>query len=167
MKMKAFAAACALVLAGPAMASCSKTTTWGDLGAGDVEGFFSTYASAGSFTDCYKFNLTEAATGFGGFIEIDPYSKLDVSSVSLFLGSSLVSADTTPADFKFASLGIGSYTLAFSGTVKNVPGTAAYVGGFATVAAPVPEPEAYAMMLAGFFGVGVGVLRRKKAAPSA
>ena len=61
----------------------------------------------------------------------------------------------------------GSYTLAFSGTVKSVPGLAAYAGGFATVAAPVPEPEAYAMMLAGFFGVGFGVLRRKKAAPSA
>ena len=90
-----------------------------------------------------------------------------MSSVFLFMGASLVGSDSSPEEFNFGSLGAGDYRLQVAGNVYRDAGLintkVGYVGGLTTVAAPVPEPETYAMLLAGFFGVGVGVLRRKKA----
>jgi PEP-CTERM motif len=176
MKIKGFAAACALVLAGPAMAgACSTgTTNWGDLSGLGVGGLSNEFSSQGSFNDCYTFSLSAAAFTFGGMKEFDPlFNKLDidVTSVFLFMGSNLIASDSSPKAFNFGALGAGDYRLQVSGNVTTDPGfvktKVGYSGALFTVAAPVPEPETYAMLLAGFFGVGVGVLRRKKAAPSA
>ena len=92
--------------------------------------------------------------------------------MSLFSGASLIASDSTPGvfdgGFTFGGLNAGSYTLAVNGLVTNDFGftntNVRYDGAIVTLAAPVPEPEAYALMLAGFFGVGFGVLRRKKQA---
>lgn len=62
----------------------------------------------------------------------------------------------------------GNGVIQFSGSINSISWTnpvAENWYGF-TVGVPVaavPEPETYAMLLAGFFGVGVGALRRKKA----
>lgn len=172
MKIKGFAAICALALAGPAMAaSCTSTSNWGDMGPPAAQLFGNSFGSAGAFSDCYTFTLDGSAVAFGGTVEIDPiFNKLDidVSSVSLFYGSNLVGADSTPGLFSFGNLSAGSYTLAVAGLVSTDRGfvntKVGYAGGIVTLAAPVPEPESYAMMLAGFFGVGFSVLRRKKQA---
>jgi len=172
MNYKGLAAACALVLAGPAMAgACATgTTNWGDMSAPGIVGFTNSFSGPGSFNDCYTFSLTSSASAFGGAIELDPlFNRLDidVSSVFLFMGASLVGSDSSPEEFNFGSLGAGDYRLQVAGNVYRDAGLintkVGYVGGLTTVAAPVPEPETYAMLLAGFFGVGVGVLRRKKA----
>jgi len=179
MKFKGFAAICALALAAPAMAAtCTSTSNWGDMGPPAAQLFGHSFGSAGAFSDCYTFTLDASAMGFGGTIESDtPFNKLDidVSSVSLFSGSNLIGSDSTPGvfegGFNFGGLTAGSYTLAVNGLVSRDFGFnnagVSYKGGILTLAAPVPEPEAYAMMLAGFFGVGFGVLRRKKVASSA
>jgi PEP-CTERM motif len=172
MKIKGFAAICALALAAPAMAAtCTSTSAWGDMGPPAAQLFGHSFGSAGAFNDCYTFTLDGSATAFGGTVEIDPiFDKLDidVSSVSLFSGSNLIGADATPGLFSFGGLSAGNYTLAVAGLVSNAPGfintRVGYSGGLVTLAAPVPEPESYAMMLAGFFGVGFSVLRRKKQA---
>ena len=172
MNYKGFAAVCALVLAGPAMAgSCpTGTTNWGDMSAPAATGFSHAFSAPGSFNDCYTFSLSSDASAFGGMIEIDPlFDKLDidVSMVYLFQGLNLVGSDSSPAEFSFGSLGAGDYRLQVAGNVTRTPGfidtKVGYIGSLVTVAAPVPEPETYAMLLAGFFGVGVGALRRKKA----
>jgi hypothetical protein len=176
MKIKGFAAICALALAAPAMAAtCTSTSAWGDMGPPAAQLFGHTFGSAGAFSDCYTFSLDASAAGFGGTIETDPLLNkldIDISSVSLFYGSALVASDSTPGlfegGFTFGGLSAGSYTLAVNGLVSQHAGFTntgvSYAGGIVTLAAPVPEPEAYAMMLAGFFGVGFGVLRRKKQA---
>jgi hypothetical protein len=176
MKIKGFAAICALALASPAMAStCTSTSAWGDLGTPAAQVFGNSFGSAGAFSDCYTFSLDASAVGFGATIEADPLLNklnIDVSSVSLFAGSTLISSDSTPGifdgGFRFGGLGVGDYTLAVNGQVSRSAGfndkAVKYVGSFTALAAPVPEPESYAMMLAGFLGVGFGVLRRKKQA---
>lgn len=176
MKIKGFAAICVLALAAPAMAAtCTSTSAWGDMGPPAAKLFDHSFGSAGAFSDCYTFTLNDSAVGFGGTIETDPWLNklnIDISSVSLFSGASLIASDSTPGvfggGFTFGGLNAGSYTLAVNGLVTNAFGftntNVRYDGAIVTLAAPVPEPEAYALMLAGFFGVGFGVLRRKKQA---
>ena len=171
MKLKQMAAACALVLAGPAMAACTSDANWGNLGVPDSHSFGNWFTQTGSFNDCYSFSLGTGASTAGWVWEFDLSNKLDidVSSVSLFLGSSLIGSESTPDVFNFGSLGTGNYRLEVAGNVGTDTGRAlgfgvGYFGSVSTIAAAVPEPESYAMMLAGFLGVGFGVLRRKKQA---
>lgn len=171
MKLKVLVTLCAALAGGSAMAaSCSSTSNFGNMGPPGFALFSNNFDHAGSFSDCYTFSLNSAADSFGGVIEIDPwFNKLDidVSSVSLFFGSNLVGQDSSPWSFGFGSLAAGNYTLAVAGQVSRDGGftnaPVFYTGSMATVAAAVPEPETYAMMLAGLFGVGA-VVRRRKAA---
>jgi hypothetical protein len=176
-KIKAFLASIALALsASSSMAaladSCTSTTSWNSLGPPDVEIFGNSFKSTGKFLDCYTFNLSSSASAFGGVIEIDAlFNKLDidVKSVSLFLGENQIgSTDYDPFTFTFSSLaGGGLYTLAVGGSVDRDPGfwnvPVAYAGLIATIAAPVPEPGAAALMIAGLLGVGALAWRRRDA----
>jgi hypothetical protein len=175
MKIKALLASIALTVAASAsmaaLPTCYSTTSWNSLGPPDVEVFGNSFKSAGSFTDCYTFNLESSADSFGGVIELDTlFNKLDidVTSVSLFLGNSLLSSDTSPLSFSFGGLaGGGLYTLAIASTVESDPGLwkipVGYAGLIATIAAPVPEPGAVALMVAGLLGVGAVAWRRRGA----
>jgi PEP-CTERM motif len=149
--------------------SCTGGKDLGNMGPPDLETFASSFSTAGSYTDCYTFNLSSAANSFGGTLEIDPlFNKLDidVSSVSLFADGLLKAVDTSPLTFSFGALAGGvKYTLAIASTVTNDPGLRAsavgYLGAFATYAAAVPEPATYAMLLLGLLGVGAAVRRGK------
>jgi hypothetical protein len=174
MKLRTLAASIALSLAGTSAmaATCSSTTNWGNLGPPGLELFGNSFRSAtASFTDCYTFSLTGAANSFGGLIEFDTWLNkldIDVMSVSLYMGSSLLGSDNSPLSFSFGGLSAGgAYTLAIAGSVTNDPGLwkapVGYAGLIATIAAPVPEPAAYALMVAGLLGVGTVAWRRKKA----
>ncbi len=172
MKLKQMAAACALVLAGPAMAAtCSSSDNWGNLAVPGSHEISNWFTQTGSFNDCYSFSLGTSASAAGWVLEWDVSNKLDidVSSVSLFLGSSLIGSESTADTFNFGGLGTGNYRLEVAGNVSADTGRllgwgVGYFGSVSTIAAAVPEPESYAMMLAGFLGVGFGVLRRKKQA---
>jgi hypothetical protein len=179
MRIKLLTAACALALSAPAMAAtCTGTTSWGNLGPPGMELFGNSFNTTGSYLDCYSFSLTSAADSFGGTYELDWSWNLgiDLTSVSLFGGGvlggqtlgSLVGTDYSSGSFSFGSLSAGTYTLAIA---SKVFGTSTYwdgVGYFgaigttsAAVASPAPEPGAIAMMLAGLVGVGAAVRRRK------
>lgn len=150
--------------------SCYSTTSWNSLGPPDVEFFGNTFNSAGERNDCYTFSLDSSASAFGGAIEINTlFNQLDIDiiSVSLYLGNTLLGTpDTSPLAFSFGGLaGGGLYTLVVSSTVTNDPGLwsipVGYAGVIATVAAPVPEPGAVALALAGLAGVGALARRRR------
>ena len=174
MRLHAIAATVALALgASSSMAAvCTSTTSLGNMGPPGFELFGNSFSSAGSFSDCYTFSLSADANSFGGTIEIDPlFNKLDidVTKVSLYFGDSLVGSDNSPSLFSFSSLagGIGgTYTLMVSGDVTRDPGlwnaAVAYAGAIQTIASPVPEPGAVALLLAGFAGVGAATWRRSK-----
>ena len=71
---------------------------------------------------------------------------------------SFTSLDTNPDDgFSFTGLAAGTYALTFLGA-----GTGGYGGFYTITAAPVPEPEAYAMLIGGLGLMGLMSSRRKR-----
>jgi hypothetical protein len=156
-------------IAGPV--GCSYTQDLGDMGPPDLVVIGNSFSTPTSYLDCYEFTLSNTADSFGGVLEIDPFANalnIDVTSVSLFAGSSLLSIDTTPLLFSFGPLSSGlEYTLAIAGTVATGLGLytapVAYIGAFSTKNASVPEP---ATMLLTALGIGSAVpfLRRRRRA---
>ena len=178
MKLKALAAVAVLAISGPAMAtlSCTSSTTIGPMGPPDIsyaQMNNSFWSAVGTFADCYAFSVDAWTDTFGGVVSWDTsrnYIDISVGSVSLYSNGTLIGSDSSPEDFTFNSLDAGSYQMVVSGSVTNTstsgqhfPSPVGYSGGFSTIAAAVPEPESYAMMLAGFLSVGAVALRRKKA----
>lgn len=172
-KSKSLIAGAVLALAGvSAMAAaptCTSTTGWGELGPPGYEFFGNSFNSAGSYTDCYTFSLGSAADSFGGTIELDSWlNSLDINllSVSLYSGDAQIGSDSSPGFFSFAGLSGGGYTLAVSSQVTSHDGLwdgkVGYLGLIATIAAPVPEPQALALMLVGIAGVGGALALRRR-----
>jgi hypothetical protein len=173
MKLKNCTAALALCSAVPmAMAAaptCNSTTGWGSLGPPGSQLFGNSFNSVGSYSDCFTFTLASQADSFGGVLEIDPLlNKLDINvkSVALYLGDAMIGRDTSPLLFSFGSLAgaAATYTLQVVSDVSRDWGVSnwkvGYIGKIATVAAPVPEPAAYALAIVGLVVVGACALRR-------
>jgi len=126
----------------------------------------------GSFSDTWTFNLgtasivaasiTNVAITFAGstFGEITNFSAL-LNGVPLLLGGSSQSNNGVTVATQIlagsTTLPAGFYQLKVSGTALGA--TASYGGNI--VATPVPEPETYAMLLAGLGVVGFLARRRQ------
>jgi hypothetical protein len=157
---------------GAASASAATCSKLGSLGPPDIALFGNSFSSAGSYVDCFTFELSGPATSFGGVVELDPLSKLniDVTSISLYAssGTSNWQPDTTPLAFSFGGLVGGAgvvYTLQVVSTVVAGWGFNAnvgYGGTIVTLASAAPEPSAYALAIAGLAVVGFGVLRSRR-----
>ena len=146
MKLKLIAAAALALAAGaPAYAS-------GPLGTLGTS-FIGANVSGWPWTDGYSFSLAAAGDLLGQTVAT---SGITGYSVTLYDSTfAAIGTDTTPAAFSFAGLGAGTYYLTFVGT-----GTGSY-GGTLEVSA-VPEPETYALMLAGLGVVGFMAARRSR-----
>jgi hypothetical protein len=173
MKLKMFSAAILLALGAPAMAAqCLHESDLGAVGAAPVS-FASqcarTFSSAGvGFTDHYSFSIAALGDVAGGFVDFLLLRSNDVNFSSVAItGSGYSGFDANAADgFSFAGLSAGSYDLAVSGYLGRGELVGGYTGAIsstATVAAPVPEPETYAMLMLGLAGVGFAARRRNKA----
>jgi hypothetical protein len=108
--------------------------------------------TSGQFANQYTFSVAGPSTVVGD----TNASGVSWFGVLLNSASPVYSAfDSNPDDgFSFSGLSAGSYSLTFLGT-----GTGGY-GGFYTVSA-VPEPETYAMFLAGLGALGLMASRRR------
>ncbi len=128
---------------------------------------------SGAFTDTWTFNLgtlsavaasvTNVEVSFGSFTAggIDGFQAW-LNGVEIFgpISTVTTSGVTVKTQVKAggAALPAGMYSLVVSGT--GVTGGSASYGG-SIVATPVPEPETYAMMLAGLAALGFLARRRQ------
>lgn len=145
----------------------------------DGSGFFGdTFAmnnNGNTFAD--RFTFTVGSTGAGSSLDaiISSVSHsadtgLDITGVSLYnatgdmlvsSGHSLQSGSIDVWTVSTNNLTAGNYYLQVSGNL--VSDQAASFGGAVAMAAPVPEPETYGMMLAGLGVLGFLARRRKSA----
>ena len=140
---------------------------------------FGGFAPAGSFVDIFVFSLPAtsstgysvinfAPTGFSGSLNTafssltlisDPDGVLASADDTVISHSNGINANTL--SFTASSLPAGNYYLQVTGFASGTFG-GLYTGAVgASVATPVPEPESYAMLLAGLGLIGGAALRRK------
>ncbi len=111
--------------------------------------------TSGSFASAYSFTVAGPSTVVG-----DTGSS-GISWFGVLLqapGVPYTALDTNPDDgFSFSGLTAGTYALTFLGS-----GAGGYGGYYTVTTTPVPEPETYAMFLAGLGALGLMASRRNK-----
>ncbi len=168
MKIKSVAAAALLVAA--SVGASAAGGALGSLGPIGAASFSSgPLAPGASFSDVWTFSLVAPSS-----------VSASASNVEVFVGPSTFNniigfaalLDSTPLSYTLipfgggavqvlaasTGLGAGGHTLTISGTAGSFGAT--YSG--TVVAAPVPEPETLAMMLAGLGSIGFMALRRRQ-----
>ncbi len=146
-------------------------TTPSSVPVGNSTGTGGTLTASASFADIFNFTIT-ASTFNSFFATFDfPGYLLGVTSFSTGLYNSTNSTllapgvPSTTAPFAFSQIAVsplvaGTYNLHVNGTVEA--GGGSYFGGITVT--PIPEPETYAMMLAGLGFIGFVASRRKRRA---
>ena len=165
MKLSQVAAASALVLA----SAGSLAAALGSIDLSSGSGFFGNTPIAGAFVDTLTFTVTTAST-FNGSITSVVNGTQDVDFMSIVLTPGVLSFAAVLGDpvevwaTPAAGFGLtpGVYTLTLTGT--NSASVGSYAGNLAVtpgLPALVPEPETYAMLLAGLGIVGLLARRRR------
>jgi hypothetical protein len=150
-----------------------------DLGnlSGQTVSIGNSFVAGAAFSDKYTFDILPASATVGTAVTINldiPQFAGQEFAIENFavafedsLGATIVSdVQTSATDYMlsvFASLpAANDYTFVVSGNVTGTLG-GSYGGVLQAVPAPVPEAEAYAMLLVGLGLVGVMVSRRRMA----
>lgn len=168
MKIKTFFAATAIAAAsvGSSVASTATATGGGPLGVLTAGASFSS-AGNGDFLDDWSFTLSSPSivgatlmnlsfTFFGPVNNITDFAA-SLDDTSLIWSTKTAGSWTAQVLAGGTSLNTGLHHLWVSGTAAT---GASYSGSI--VAAPVPEPEAYGMLLAGLGMMGAIARRRSK-----
>ena len=120
----------------------------------------------GIFQDVYSFTLANPGMLSGTVVATNAsgYNILGLTVTLQNASFALVGTDNTPATgFAFNNLAAGSYALNVLGYASGSQG-GLYLGDVTATTAPVPEPQTYALMLAGLAAVGFAVSRRRSKA---
>ena len=149
----------------------STTTDWGSIDLGETFTKAFTAQRLGDFEDFYKFSLSSSANG-SLFTSItitlngDPHTGFEDLSYDLYTGTNQLVDFTYNAIAKSYHYGLtsGSYYLKVAGNawVDNYlpPPPSPSYNGYLTIASSVPEPQTYAMLLAGLGILGTVIRRR-------
>jgi hypothetical protein len=175
------AASVALCAAAPAFAATNVDTNWAAHDA--VESTFVSKLGFGKFNDTFSFTLSQASDLFASLIsaQTDPSKGNFSGQLRLFsglfddglsdtqIGSTFSFNKNSPVldSVGFAGLQAGSYYYEVQGELSKVGGAKFYALNSVALAnggdtPPVPEPETYAMLLAGLGVVGIAARRRVK-----
>jgi MYXO-CTERM domain-containing protein len=155
--MVAAAAGVAFMAAGAASAA---TQTWT---ADDLEQTVS--GGSSSLSDVLTFTIATGEVGalsgsFSSYVS-GTIKALNLTSVDLLLGSTVLYSSSSVSSFSFTGLTAGSYSLSLLYDKASKKG--GLITGYATLTTTpsVPEPESVAMALAGLGVVG-GLARRRR-----
>jgi hypothetical protein len=163
MTLKQIAAAAML-----ATAACSSFAVGpGPLGSIDnMPVSISNIVPMGIFQDVYSFSIADPGSLAGNVVAIN-FGTYNIQGLTVTLQDAsfaVIGSDNNPADgFSFGSLAAGNYALNVLGFATGSQG-GFYSGGLIAQTAPIPEPETYALMLAGLGIVGFIARRRRSAA---
>jgi hypothetical protein len=135
----------------------------------------------GSFADTFSFSIDPGASFlFSSFLSTGFSNRSGILDLQadLFRGPTLVQEGTSftrylpegfpSSEVSFASIVLpaGSYQLQVSGDAWGSSfGPASSYSGELTLAAAIPEPETWTLMLLGLAGLGVAAARRRNANP--
>ncbi len=156
--------------AGTANAGVPTFSGWdGSADAGYNASFWNT-GVASSFTDLFSFVIPADASGNGDANVISLTSRnitnVQLTAFTLFeslsgvFSTGVIDGTGTEATLSFTGGQVpGSYTLTVAGYKINTALSGSYAGSLAI--SPVPEPETYAMLLAGLGLIGFSARRRK------
>jgi hypothetical protein len=120
----------------------------------------------GIFQDVYSFTLADPGVLSGSAIAVNS-SSFNILGLTVTLQDAsfaVVGTDNTPSTgFSFTGLAAGTYALNVLGFATGSEG-GHYTGDLLAQTAPVPEPETYALMLAGLGFLAFAGSRRKSRA---
>ena len=143
-----------------------------DYGPQSSDFYYGVFKPAGSFTDDILFSVATPFTvtlqdNFPNFSLVSGLNATIYNSVSAPVYSGAANTPVTGSSFQNlvpATLAAGSYDLRISGLALGPASTSYYSGKLtlATTAMPIPEPETYAMILAGLGLMGFVARRRKQ-----
>jgi hypothetical protein len=170
--------------ASPAFAATNVDTDWAAHDFTDIgETSFAPKAGSGKFTDTFSFTLSQSANLFASLLsgQFDPSKGNFSGELRLFsglfddglsdtqIGSMFSFNKNSPVldSVSFAGLQAGSYYYEVQGELSKVGGSKFYALNSVALASDgdvpaVPEPETYAMLLAGLGVVGIAARRRVK-----
>jgi hypothetical protein len=121
---------------------------------------FSSAVSTGSFDFTLSTTSNLDVVVFSPMIDLGAGKTFSSMGVyGLFQGSTPLGEAAFNSPLTFSSLAPGSYSIDWAGVKTGTLGGAVGVAGFAV---PVPEPETYAMLLAGLGMMGLIARRRSR-----
>jgi hypothetical protein len=149
--------------------------SWGSLYTTSAGTFYATYlGNESSYVDSYHFGAGNGALLESNNVGATVSQSVGAGTVNFSfsdnagLGHTFKNGDQQQKPFGFAIMngqsnkyGTFDYILGFNDSYAGDADYDDFVVGVRFVAAPVPEPETYAMMLAGLGLLGVSVRRRK------